>query len=749
MATSTTTTTTVPATSTTTTPVPVTTTTTTSAPLPSRYWIATLTGVKSEFGSGIALDAIGNTYIVGYTNSEGGGGYDVIIAKYLPNGMLDWQRTIGGALSERGYAITVDRVNNFLYVTGYSLSQGAGLQDLILAKYTTAGVILWQKALGGLGGDYGYGITMSGSDVCIVGTINSRGAGGNDVVIAKYRADGTNLWRYTLGDTGENYGYAVAVDSSNNSYIVGTIYGASSTNSLIVAKYDSSGTLGWQKSLAINASGISTTLDQTNGFLYVCGYTPSSVVGENASLIAKFDIATGNGVWQRILSNSLSNGITVNAAGEIYVTGVTNNGANFGGNDLLIVKCDSSGATLWQRSLGGTGSEFSGGIVTESNGSIYVSGATNQSSINADLLTLKLPGDGQPIGKLGKFTYSQTALTNTSLTVSTTTLSLTSINATQSNFTDRLITLTDRQSYLISDTVEFTTTPAPTTTTTTSTTTTTTTAAPTTTTAGPTTTTAPPVSPAPGPTTTTTGAPTTTTTAVPTTTTTPSPSGAIVSVGVVGALNEGGSNYWTVQTNGVANGIVLNWVINHISTNVADFTADYGTVTINNDSGSFLISPVADFSVNEGSETFSITISGPGIVPYTTSFKTLNDTSVSLTINSTTTTTAAPGGPTVTTLSPPRLFTITNIGTRPLIVRAVIFDNPAGIGHTADFSSLGGSSTERGDAVLSHTIVARGVRNFTVAYNDAGAGIGTYSGTIVVIAENNVRQKIDSTIIIV
>jgi hypothetical protein len=79
----------------------------------------------------------------------------------------------------------------------------------------------------------------------------------------------------------------------------------------------------------------------------------------------------------------------------------------------------------------------------------------------------------------------------------------------------------------------------------------------------------------------------------------------------------------------------------------------------------------------------------------------------------------------------------------------VIFDNPAGIGHTADFSSLGGSATERGNATLSHTIVARGVRNFTVSYNDAGAGIGTYYGTITVIAENNARQHIDSTIIIV
>jgi hypothetical protein len=716
------------------------------------YWLATLTGVKSDFGSGIALDASGNTYVVGYTNSEGGGGYDVIIAKYLPTGMLDWQRTIGGALSERGYGITVDSANNFLYVTGYALSQGAGLQDIVLAKYNTAGIIQWQKALGGTGGDYGYGITMSGSNVCIVGTIDSRGAGSNDVIIAKYQADGTNLWRCTLGDAGSNYGYGITVDTSGNIYIVGTNYGT--TNSLLIAKYNSSGTLVWQKSLAMDASGISIALDQANGYLYISGYTPSSVAGENSSIVAKFDIAAGVGVWQRKLSNALLNGVTVNAVGEIYVTGVTNNGANFGGNDLLVVKYNSSGSILWQKSLGGTGSEFSGGIVTESNDSIYVSGATNaQSSIYAHLLTLKLPGNGQPVGKIGTFTYSQTALTNTPLAVTGTTLSLTSTNATQADFTDRLITLTDRQSYLVSSTIEYTTTTAAPTTTTTTTTTavpiTTTTAVPSTTTTT-TTTTPNPSSTTP----TTTAVPTTTTTAVPTTTTTttttPSPNGAIVSIGVVGSINEGGSNYWTVQTNGVANGTVLNWVINHITTDAADFSADYGTVTINNDIGSFLISPVAD-SLTEGSETFSVTISGPGIVAYTTNFKTLNDTSIALTTTPSplTTTTAAPGGPTTTTLSPPRLFTITNIGTRPLVIRSVMFDNPGGIGHTADFSSLGGSSAERGNAVLSHTIVARGVRNFTVSYNDAGAGIGTYSGTIVVIAENNVRQNIASTIIIV
>lgn len=83
------------------------------------------------------------------------------------------------------------------------------------------------------------------------------------------------------------------------------------------------------------------------------------------------------------------------------------------------------------------------------------------------------------------------------------------------------------------------------------------------------------------------------------------------------------------------------------------------------------------------------------------------------------------------------------------MVRSVIFKDPPGIGHVSNLSSLNGSSTETGDAALNYSIPSHDARSFSVNYYDTGAGVGTYTGTITVIAENSAVHSIISTIIIV
>jgi hypothetical protein len=604
------------------------------------YWVSTLAGAKSEFGSNIAVDANGGTYVIGYTNSEGSGGYDVLVVRYQPDGSVDWQKVLGGALGERGQRVAVDSLNHLVYVVGYSTSQLAGpltgISDILLAQFDITGAVLWQKAIGGIKGDFGYGIAVSGPNVYIVGTTESRGAGSIDAVIGKFDSSGNSLWRKTLGDTGINYGYNVAADNAGNAYLCGTNFNGG-VKSLILAKYLPTGALDWQTSLDTEMSGTSIALDATFTKIYVCGETTSAVAGENASLIATFDTITGTTLWQRTFSNSLLTGIAISSADEIYLTGVTDNKVNFGGNDLLIINCDPLGDTIWQKSLGDAGSEFGGGIVTDNAGSIYVNGATAaQYSIYADLLTVRLPDDGSPNGipspKLGKFTYAPTVLTNTLESFTNAPSTLTSSDALTPDFPDRFITLTDKTSNLIGITAAFTTTTS--TTTTSTTTTTTTTSTTTTTTPAPTTTTTTTTTPPPGPTT------TTTTTRPPKTTTTTTP-------------------------------------------------------------------------------------------PPTTTTTTLAPT--------TTTTTPPPSGP----------FIITNIGARTLVVRSVIFKDPPGIGHTANLTQIDGSSTETGDAALNYSIPSHDARSFAVSYYDTGAGVGTYTGTVTVIAENSAVHSIVSTIIIV
>jgi hypothetical protein len=84
-----------------------------------------------------------------------------------------------------------------------------------------------------------------------------------------------------------------------------------------------------------------------------------------------------------------------------------------------------------------------------------------------------------------------------------------------------------------------------------------------------------------------------------------------------------------------------------------------------------------------------------------------------------------------------------------LVVRSVIFKDPPGIGHIADLTQINGSSTETGDAALNYSIPPYESRSFSVDYYDISASVGTYTGTVTVIAENSAVRSIVSTIIIV
>ncbi|MGD0131311.1 MAG: SBBP repeat-containing protein [Bryobacteraceae bacterium] len=98
-----------------------------------------LGGMCSTSGASLALDAIGNAWVAGYTTSPdfpvtsgalqskfGGGSYDGYLASFNPSGALDYATYLGGAGFDSVSAIALDQRGN-IYLTGQSagLSQSA------------------------------------------------------------------------------------------------------------------------------------------------------------------------------------------------------------------------------------------------------------------------------------------------------------------------------------------------------------------------------------------------------------------------------------------------------------------------------------------------------------------------------------------------------------------------------------------------------------------------------------------------
>ena len=207
----------------------------------------------------------------------------------------------------------------------------------------------------------------------------------------------TSFWSEQIGTSSYDYGTGVTLYSSDNIYVSGQSNGGldgninSWSDDIFLEKYNSSGTKQWTKKLGIfdNESGVSMTVDSSDN-IYVTGYTKEGYDGNSNSenydiFLMKYN-SSGTKQWTKQLGNSAADigmGVTVDSSDNIYVTGIASGGLdrNTGsvGEDIVLVKYNSSGTKQWTKQLGSSSSDFAWDVTVDSSDNIYVTGFTNGS----------------------------------------------------------------------------------------------------------------------------------------------------------------------------------------------------------------------------------------------------------------------------------------------------------------------------------------------------------------------------------
>ena len=184
---------------------------------PGWAWAKSAGGISNDDSFGIAVDNLGNSYITGdfqdtatfgNTTLINYGYSNMFLAKYDSLGNLIWVKQAGGVVETSGRGIAVDDSGNS-YITGtfYDtaffgnlsiISRGAF--DIFIAKYDSSGNILWVHNAGGIGNDFGTGISVNNfGNVFITGDFNDSANfggttivtnGGSDIFVAKYNSAG-------------------------------------------------------------------------------------------------------------------------------------------------------------------------------------------------------------------------------------------------------------------------------------------------------------------------------------------------------------------------------------------------------------------------------------------------------------------------------------------------------------------------------------------------------------------------------
>lgn len=214
-----------------------------------------LGGTGEELGIAVAADAAGNTYVTGVTSSGDFPGaatgtfkppLDVFVTKLNATGTaLVYTTYLGGTGSaDVGSGIAVDAAGN-AYITGTTNSADfptrnplqatlRGAADAFITKLSSTGALVYSTYYGGSGAEAGYGIAVdaggnvyvtggtSSTDLTPIHSVQSALNGQSDAFILKLNAAGTApVYATYLGGSEPELGLAIAVDAASSAYVTG------------------------------------------------------------------------------------------------------------------------------------------------------------------------------------------------------------------------------------------------------------------------------------------------------------------------------------------------------------------------------------------------------------------------------------------------------------------------------------------------------------------------------------------------
>ncbi|MEQ8908550.1 MAG: SBBP repeat-containing protein [Vicingaceae bacterium] len=453
-------------------------------------WAKSMGGFSTDRGTSIAVDNADNVFVsgnyqntvdfdpgAGTTNLTAAGLYDIFLLKTDGSGNLLWAKSVGGTSNDYGSSIAVDDSGN-VYISGtfqgvadfdpgigiHNLtSQGA--HDVFILKLDATGNFVWVKRIGGVGIDWGNGITIDDSaNVYTIGdfhatvdfdpgpgisNLTSSSQGTGSTFISKLNSAGNFIWARCFDGPNSVNGLSITVDHSGNVYSAGSFRGTAdfdpevgttfltsttpNSTDAFISKLNAAGEFIWAKKIGGTYLDHcnSITLDRSSNvyatgvFYNTVDFDPGtgimnlSSTGVEDVFILKLD-ESGNFGWVKSMGSydyDRGTSIFADKNGKVYTTGSFKGAVDFdpgtgttflvsaGDFDQFISKLDTAGNFLWAKNIGGTLGDFGYSIAIDSYGNIYTTGEfSGTSDFDPGMGTRNLTSNGSWdifISKLG------------------------------------------------------------------------------------------------------------------------------------------------------------------------------------------------------------------------------------------------------------------------------------------------------------------------------------------------------------
>ncbi len=360
-------------------------------------WNHTYGGDAYDEANSVQMTNDSGFIAVGYTQSFGLGRFgNAYMIKTNAGGDTLWTKMFGGD----GIDVFADLIAtpDSGYIAVGLTDTPNNFENIYVVKVDNEGNTLFEKNFGGPQKDVGVSIAPADDGgFVITGGTKSISVGEEDLFLFKIDAAGDSLWFKTYGTPGNDPGYGIN-PADDGGFIVSGLYNWSDAWLL---KADANGDTLWTKTFGGSDYDEANFPIQTadNGYIF-CGSTSSMGAGGLDAYVVKTD-SIGNMIWQKTYGFSgydEGRRIVAKPGGGYMILANTDSQipAEF---NYYLVSADENGDTVWTETIGTTGGEDRAYDLLNISQSEYIIAGSTFDAVNLNNATLTVVNDDSaPVG---------------------------------------------------------------------------------------------------------------------------------------------------------------------------------------------------------------------------------------------------------------------------------------------------------------------------------------------------------------
>ncbi len=164
----------------------------------------------------------GNIALAGGRGTLNASDIEFLLLIVKPDGIIVSEHTFDYAgVSTTGATGIARAADGSFYLLGQTMESMEKSEDIILLHVAADGALLWNKTVEADAEEVAGGVVATEDGAVFAATTETYGAGGRDILLAKYGADGNELWAHTLGSKDDESARAIALAPDGGFLIVG------------------------------------------------------------------------------------------------------------------------------------------------------------------------------------------------------------------------------------------------------------------------------------------------------------------------------------------------------------------------------------------------------------------------------------------------------------------------------------------------------------------------------------------------